>query len=81
MMKIEDNGTRFRDYNLYGTQLHQPYDYKRYGLLSKIMSHKIWSTKNPVLRYILNIYEQELEFCMQYVDILHNFYNYNWKNR
>lgn len=80
-MKIQENGTYTSRYRLWERKLHQPYDYAHDGLVNKILSHKIYNTTNPFLRYILNIYEQSLVYCMRYVDILANFINYNWRNR
>ena len=75
------NGHRFEEYRVWDKKLHMPYDYKRHGLLNHITSHKIWGTKNPFLKYILNYIERSLIYCMQAADDLANFYNYNWKNR
>ncbi len=81
MKVINNNGYRFEYLKKYEKKLHQPYDYRTNGLLNKILSHKVHQTKNPILKQVLNIYEKNIEFMMSYVDILQNFFNYNWKNR
>lgn len=74
-------GTRYKNYELFENKLHQPYNYERYGLLNKIVSHKITDTKNIVLKNVLKYYEQSFIFAMKYVDRLKHFKNYNWVNR
>lgn len=74
-------GTRHKNYELFEKKLHQPYNYERYGLLNKIISHKIVKTKNDVLKKILNFYEKSFVFVMKYVDKLKHFKNYNKVNR
>lgn len=74
-------GTRHKNYELFESKLHQPYNYERYGLLNKIISHKIVNTKNTVLKNVLKYYEQSFIFAMKYVDRLKHFKNYNWVNR
>lgn len=74
-------GTRYKNYELFENKLHQPYNYERYGLLNKIVSHKITDTKNTVLKNVLKYYEQSFIFAMKYVDRLKHFKNYNWVNR
>ena len=80
-MEVLRNGTRFDNYRLYETKLHTRYDYANEGLLRHLVSPRIRNTKNPILRFILAYIEQSLIFSMKSVDILQNFYNYNWKNR
>lgn len=80
-MEVLRNGTRFDNYRLYETKLHTRYDYANEGLLRHLVSPRIRNTKNPILRFMLAYTEQSLIFAMKTVDILQNFYNYNWKNR
>lgn len=80
-MVVLKNGTRFENYRLYETRLHARYDYANEGLLRHLISPRIRDTKNKVLQFILAYVEQSLIFSMKSVDILQNFYNYNWKNR
>lgn len=75
------NGRHYEEYRHWNKLLHQPYDYKNEGLLNRIMSHKIWGTKNPFLKYILRFVESSLIYCMQSADQLAHFYDYNWRNR
>lgn len=80
-MKTFNNGYRYEYFRHYENKLHQPYDYKHNGLNNKILSNKLYNTKNPILKYILSIYENNIIFMLSYVDILQNIFNYNWKNR
>ena len=81
VMIKNQNGNRYRVYKKWEHKLHQPYDYKEYGLINKIMSHKIHSTKNPILRFILQYYEKSLVYCMQCIDVLNNYKNFLKDNR
>jgi len=80
-MIIRENGYYTNRYRLWERKLNQPYDYANDGLLSKILSHKIYESDNPFLKYILDVYEKSLIYGMRYIDLLANFINYNWKNR
>jgi hypothetical protein len=80
-MHILDNGTRYNELKLYEKLRNNPYDYKNEGLLRHLMSPKITNTKNPVLRYILWIYEKSITYVLKYIDILKNYKNYTVYNR
>ena len=80
-MIVRENGTYNERYKSWEQLAHQPYDYKNEGLVKKILSHKITESDSPIIQYILQIYEESLVFCMKYIDILQNYFNYNWKNR
>ena len=80
-MKVRSNGFHQEYLRFYDRKLHAPYDYKHEGLNKRIMSHKIYNTKNPILKTVLDIYEKNIVFILNYVDILQNIFNYNWKNR
>ena len=80
-MTIRPVGTRYKNNVLFERKLHQPYDYERFGLLNKIISHKIANTKNHVLKNMLQYYEKSFVFAMKYVDKLKHFKNNNWVNR
>lgn len=75
------NGSRYNSYKKFEHSLHQPYDYRSKGILNKILSHKIYNTTNPILKYVLSIYEQSIIYVFNYIDILENFFNYNRYNR
>ena len=47
-MIIRPIGTRYKNNALFERKIHQPYDYERFGLLNKIISHKIVETKNKI---------------------------------
>ena len=80
-MESFQNGDHYRVNKNWDKRLHMPYDYKNKGLINHIMSHKLWNTKNELLKYLLNHVENSLIYVMETADILNNFYNYNWKNR
>jgi len=80
-MKIQDNGTYTGNYYVWERKLHQPYDYEHNGLVNRILSHKIHDTSNPFLKYMVDVYERSLVYCMKYIDMLANFINYNKWNR
>ena len=80
-MKVQENGTYIGKYYLWEDKKNQPYDYSHEGLLSKILSHKIYNADNQFLQYILQVYEESLIYTMKYIDILANYINYQWKNR
>lgn len=80
-MEVRDNGMRFDKYYKWEKVKHSPYDYKRNGLLNKIMSNSILNTTNPALKIILQYVESSLVFVMKYTDVLKNFKNIHWKNR
>lgn len=80
-MKTASNGVRYKNNRLWETRLHAPYDYVNDGLLRHMMSPRIVNSQNPVLQYIIKNVEASLVFAMQYIDILQNCFNYNWKNR
>lgn len=80
-MTINTNGYRYTNYGLYESQLHRPYDYAREGLLKHIISRRIMSAKNPILKYMLQVMEQALIFMLKSTDMVQNVFNYNWKNR
>lgn len=76
-----NSGYKYRNYDLWDDKKNTPYNYEKYGLLKHILSPKITSTKNIVLRIVLEYYEKSLMFLMKYTDILKNFKNIHWRNR
>lgn len=80
-MTSRENGTHLHIYRNWEDKKHQPYDYKRDGLLKHLLSNRIVNTTNPILKDILNIYENLMVFAMDYVGILNNFHNYTQRNR
>ena len=75
------NGTRYYDYIEWENRKNIEYNYKRNGLLSKMMSRNIINSKNNILQYIIKFFEESLIFVMSYIDILKHFKNVHWKNR
>lgn len=80
-MEVRGNGTRFINYDKWEYIRHAPYNYRKEGLLIKIMSPSIVNTTNPMLKVIVQFVESSLVFLMKYVDILKNFKNIYWTNR
>lgn len=80
-MEYNDNGTRFKKYCLWGSTKQSPYNYEKDGLIKHLLSAKITTSKNHILKVILTYYEQSIVFILKYVDRLKHFKNYHWKNR
>lgn len=80
-MIIRANGTRYKAYKELSNKLYQPYDYERYGLLNKIVSHQISNSNNETLNVIKLFFEKSLIFLMKYTDFLKNFKNIHYSNR
>jgi hypothetical protein len=80
-MEVRNNGTRFSEYYKWEDVKYTPYDYTKYGLLTRIMSNYVLNTTNPALKVVLEYVESSLLFVMKYTDILKNFKNIHWKNR
>lgn len=80
-MEIRGNGIRFYGYDKWEVKKYEPYDYKKNGLLNRIMSSTVVNTNNPLLQVVLQYVESSLIFAMQYVDVLKNFKNVRWRNR
>lgn len=81
MATLERNGYRFRNFYMYERKKHQPYDYRRKGLLNRILSNKVYNSKNKVLQAVLQEYNRVIMMWMDYADILWNFKNARFKNR
>ena len=75
------NGTRYIKYDEWGVKKNIPYNYRKNGIVDKILSHKIVESNNEVLNLILNYYENSIIFLLNYVDILKHFKDPHWKNR
>jgi hypothetical protein len=80
-MQYNETGSKYKNYYLWEQKKNSPYDYENHGLLKYIMSNKIVSSNNPILKFILIYYEKSLIFVMKYIDRLKHFKNYHWKNR
>lgn len=80
-MIILDNGHRYNKYKLWGSELHQPYDYETNGLLKRLMSKKIIESKNQTIQTFIRFYESSLIFLMKEVDRLKHYKNPTWRNR
>jgi hypothetical protein len=80
-MEYRENGTKYKDYCLWGDRKISPYDYERHGLLKHIMSNKIVSSQNSILQFVLSYYEKSIIFLLKYIDRLKHFKNYHAKNR
>lgn len=81
MDKKQPNGTRYIKYDEWGVRKNSPYNYKKNGLVDKILSYRITHSDNEVLNILLNFYEQSIFFLLRYVDELKYFKNPHWKNR
>ena len=73
------NGTRYTNYCDWEARKNVSYNYKKDGLLNKIISKVILDTNNIILRIILKYYEDSIIFLLKYE--LKYFKNPHWKNR
>ena len=80
-MEVRQNGTRYLYYDKWETRKDRPYNYAREGLLKRIMSATILETTNPLLRRVLNFFEDSLVFLQKYVDVLAHFKDIHYRNR
>lgn len=80
-MKVYENGHRFENYDEFEHRLHQPYNYKKEGLLKHLVSHKITESNNKALQIMLSFVNYSFVHLLQYTDHLKQFKNYLWKNR
>ena len=80
-MLVFDNYNRYKIYEDYSHELNKPYNYERYGLLNRLMSHKISESKSPVLRPMYMFYEKSLIFLLKQVDVIKHYKDIVWKNR
>lgn len=76
-----NNGNRYRSYKTWIHSIHEPYDYETYGITTKILSPKIYNSKNRILKIVLISYERALLIVNKTVDLLNNYHNYLWRNR
>lgn len=81
MATLYPNGFQFVNYVNWNKVKNDEYDYARYGLLTRIMSHTIINTNNPLTKKFLQFYEDSIIFVLKYVDILKHFKDIHWKNR
>lgn len=81
MDEIRENGTRFDEYRNYEELLHTPYEYKKHGLMNKLISKNIIDSKNRALRLIITLYDQTFFYLLSKVDRLKNFKNWLSRNR
>ena len=75
------NGTRYINYCEWESRKQTLYNYKKNGLLKRILSHVILDSNNEALNIILKFYEGSIIFLLSYVDELKYFKNPHWKNR
>ena len=80
-MRVNENGHRYVSYSRWERALHRPYDYANKGLMKRLVSNRLANTRNPITRYMMDIEEYSIVFVLKYIDILNNFFNYNWRNR
>lgn len=81
MLIFNENGSRYKDNELWEDKKYSPYNYERNGLLQYILSNRVVNSNNEFLKFILRYYEKSIIFVLKYIDQLKNFKNYHWKNR
>lgn len=80
-MQAFENGHRFAINRSFETRLNQNYDYKRDGLLKRLISKNIYESKNPLTRNMLSFIETSLIFMLKSVDKLHYWKKFTLHNR
>lgn len=71
-------GTRFVHLHDCDTGKHKPYDYRKEGLLIRVMSPTIVNTVNRTTQLVLKFVETTFIELMEYVDELRHFKNWNF---
>ena len=69
-MEYRPLGTRYEGMGMYDIVKHQPYNYKKHGLLKTVMPAVIINTKNKTTKLILDFVEAVQLFLLSYVDEL-----------
>lgn len=78
-MEYRPLGTRYEPVGRYDIIKHQPYNYKKSGLLRLVMPEVITKTTNKTTRLILDFVEAVQLFLISYVDELKQFKNPHWR--
>lgn len=78
-MEYRPLGTRDRVYQQYNDTRNNPYDYRNKGLLIKVLPRVITGTTNESLRRVLGSIELLFVNILDYIDILRNFKNWNYR--
>lgn len=78
-MEYRISGTKYKYLKSYNHEKHKPYDYKRDGLLNKVMSPTIVNTTNQTTKLVLDFVETVFIFLLEYVDQLKHFKNWNYR--
>ena len=78
-MEYRPLGTRYENIGRYDIIKHQPYNYKKNGLLKLVMPAVIVETKNKTTKLILDFVEAAQLFLLSYVDELKQFKNPFWR--
>ena len=80
-MIVKPNMHRFSKYYLLETRLHCPYNYKKEGLISRLMSVNITKSDNLLTKRIVTFVESTIFFMLNSVDILNNWRKWTLHNR
>lgn len=78
-MEYRAPGTKYSNIHQHDIIKHQPFDYRKEGLLKQIMPKVIINTKNETTRLVLDFVEQVMLFLISYVDELKYFKDPNRK--
>lgn len=78
-MEYRSLGTRYKSSGRYDIIKHQPYDYRKSGLLKRALPAVITNTKNKTTRLVLDFIETVQIFLLSYVDELKHFKNPHFK--
>lgn len=74
-MKYYKPGHHYNVLKNYEFRRHQPYDYRKKGILNRLISPVIMNTKNTTTRMVIQFVETVAQFLVEYVGELRNFKN------
>lgn len=80
-MIVYSNGYRFEKNRLWEHLLHQPYDYMRKGLKSKIMSANIAESSNVITQRMTAFVESSIVYLLKSIDKLRYWKAWTLHNR
>lgn len=78
-MRYQRIGSHFNIYKSYEFRRHLPYDYKRNGIINKMISPIIYNTKNKTTKMLVDFIEAFAQFFTEYVGDLKNFKNFYYR--
>lgn len=78
-MEYRTPGTKYQTLGQHDMVMHEPFNYKKNGLLKQMLPKVITGTKNSTTKLVLEFVEHAMLFLISYVDELKNFKNPNFR--